>query len=99
MLTQALIHAQPYCTVYKDRVDTIIVTISFLTHFTYRFVLLCYTFICRTDTRVKCSFISGFVYHFTYHFIIVSNIVLPIYMFEYTVYIVDVELYGSLASL
>ena len=73
--------------------------ISFLTCFTYCFIVLCYTFICRTDTRVKCCFVSGFVYHFTYHFIIVSNIVSPIYMFEYTVYIVDIELYGSLARL
>ena len=52
-------------------------------------------FICRTDTRVKYCFILCFTYRFTCRF----TIVLTIYMFEHMVYIVDTELYGSLASL
>ena len=75
------------------RVEGGIVTNSFFTRFTYRFVSLCYPLICRTDTCVKYCFVSCFFHRFICRFVIVSNIVSTIYMFEYTVYIVDIELY------
>ena len=75
------------------------VTNSFFTHFTYRFVSLCYPLICQTETCVEYCFVSCFVHRFICCFVIVSNIVSTIYMFEYTVYIVYIELYSSLASL
>ena len=49
----------------------ITITIFFL-RFIERFVSLCYFFICRTDTRVKYSFVLCFTFCFTYRFIIVS---------------------------
>ena len=67
--------------------------------FVLRFVLLCCTLTCQTDTHVVCRFILCFAHRFTYCFIIVSNFVLSIYMFECIVDIVDIELYSSLASL
>ena len=76
---------------------------SFFHRFIKRFVLLCCFFICRTDTRVKYSFVLCFTFRFIYRFIIVSfivsYIVLTIYMYEHIVYIVDTELHCSLASL
>ena len=68
---------------------------SFFLCFTERFVSLCCSFICRTDTRVEYSFILCFTFCFTCCFTIVSYIVSTIYMFEDIVYIVDTELYGS----
>ena len=73
--------------------------ISFFLRFTERFVSLCCSFICRTDTCVEYSFILCFTFCFTCRFTIVSYIVSTIYMFERIVYIVDTELYSSLASL
>ena len=75
------------------------VTNSFFTCFTNCFASLCCPFICRTDTCIEYCFVSCFVHRFTCRFVIVSYIVSIIYMFKHTVYIVDTELYSSLASL
>ena len=83
----------------KCSVKHTLLQISFFLRFTERFVSLCCSFICRTDTRVEYSFILCFTFCFTCRFIIISYIVSIIYMYEHIVYIVDTELYCSLASL
>ena len=72
---------------------------SFFLRFTYCFASLCCPFICWTDTRIEYGFILCFVHRFTCRFAIFLYIVLTIYMFGHIVYIVDTELYSSLASL
>ena len=51
------------------RVEGGIVTISFPTCFTCRFVLLCCTLTCWTDTCVICCFILYFSHHFIYLYV------------------------------
>ena len=64
----------------------------------FRLTML-FFFFCRTDTRVEYRFILCFDHRFTCCVTIVLYIVSTNYMFEHVVYIVDTELYGSLASL